>query len=408
MRAHVSPLRIMLVDDDPQALRLLTRILARNGLTLVTACESGAKALEQIASSPDSTDLIFLDLNMPGMDGIEFIRRLSGSRFGGGIVPVSGEDDRMLEGVEKLLEAHNLRCLGHVRKPVSIEGIATLLGQVAASSADGACARAPGAPLDQEQIRRSIAEGQVVNHYQPLVSFESGKMVGVEALVRIQPPSDPLIFPDRFIAQAEECGLIGDLTRAVLVSAVNQARQWRQAGLETRVAINVSMSDLLALDFPDIAADVAAAAGVAPAMLTLEVTESRVMQQPRTVLDVLTRLRLKRFRLAIDDFGTGHSSLVQLRDLPFDELKIDRGFIHGAASNPTLRAICTASLRMAQQLKLESIAEGIETTQDWELLRELGCDTAQGYLIAKPMPAADLLAWWKAWQPARPLPVRCT
>jgi EAL domain-containing protein (putative c-di-GMP-specific phosphodiesterase class I)/ActR/RegA family two-component response regulator len=386
----------MLVDDDPQALRLLTRILARSGLTQVMACESGAKALEQITSGPDSADLIFLDLNMPGMDGIEFIRRLSGSRFGGGIVPVSGEDDRMLEGVEKLLEAHNLRCLGHVRKPVSIDGITKLLGQVALSTRNGPCARSPGACLDQEQIRRSIAEGQIVNHYQPLVSFASGKLVGVEALVRIQPPSCPLIYPDRFIAQAEEYGLIGDLTRTVLASAVNQAREWRQVGFETRIAINVSMEDLLALDFPDIAANVVAAVGIAPSMLTLEVTESRVMQQPRTVLDVLTRLRLKRFRLAIDDFGTGHSSLVQLRDLPFDEVKIDRGFVHGASSNPTLRAICGASLRMAQQLNLKSVAEGVETTEDWEFLRELGCDIAQGYLIAKPMPAADLLAWWQA------------
>lgn len=389
-------LRIVLVDDDPQALRLLTRILAKGGLTHVTACESGANALELISARPDSTELIFLDLNMPGMDGVEFIRRLAGSRFSGGVVPVSGEDDRMLEGVAKLLEAHNLRCLGHLHKPVSLEDLATLLGRMARSAGAATSAKAPGVCLGEDQLRESISQAQVVNHYQPLVSFADRRLVGVEALARIQPPSGPLIYPDRFIAQAEECGLIGDLTRAVLVSAVNQAKEWRQAGLETRIAINVSMGDLLALDFPDMAEEVAAAAGIAPAMLTLEVTESRVMQQPRTVLDVLTRLRLKRFRLAIDDFGTGHSSLVQLRDLPFDELKIDRGFVRGASSNPTLRAICSASLRMAQQLNMESVAEGIETPPDWALLRELGCDAAQGYMIAKPMPAADLLAWWKA------------
>lgn len=124
------------------------------------------------------------------------------------------------------------------------------------------------------------------------------------------------------------------------------------------------------------------------------------MRQLSTALDVISRLRLKRFRLAIDDFGTGHSSLAQLRDLPFDELKIDRGFVHGASSDETLRAICGASLRMAQQLHLSVVAEGVETREDWDLLRELGRDAAQGYFIARPMPAAELSKWVAEW-PAR-------
>jgi EAL domain-containing protein (putative c-di-GMP-specific phosphodiesterase class I) len=116
------------------------------------------------------------------------------------------------------------------------------------------------------------------------------------------------------------------------------------------------------------------------------------------VLDVLTRLRLKRFRLSIDDFGTGHSSLAQLRDLPFDELKIDRGFVDGAAKSSTLRAICTASLRMAQQLKMQVVAEGVETAEDWDMLHDLGCDTAQGYLVAHPLTAPDFERWMCSWQ----------
>ena len=138
------------------------------------------------------------------------------------------------------------------------------------------------------------------------------------------------------------------------------------------------MDDLSALDFPDVAAGLAHAAGVEPNLITLEVTESQVMGQLNTVLDVLSRLRLKRFRLSIDDFGTGYSSLAQLRDLPFDELKIDRGFVHGASADATRRAICSASLRMAQQLNMQVVGEGIEDREDLDFLCQLGCDVGPG------------------------------
>jgi EAL domain-containing protein (putative c-di-GMP-specific phosphodiesterase class I) len=136
-------------------------------------------------------------------------------------------------------------------------------------------------------------------------------------------------------------------------------------------------------------------------LITLEVTEGQVMRQLSTVLDVLSRLRLKRFRLAIDDFGTGHSSLAQLRDLPFDELKIDRGFVHGAPTDETRSAICKASLRMAHQLKLQVVGEGIENREDWDFLHHLGCEVGQGYFIARPMPAADMVGWIEGWRVRR-------
>jgi EAL domain-containing protein (putative c-di-GMP-specific phosphodiesterase class I) len=131
--------------------------------------------------------------------------------------------------------------------------------------------------------------------------------------------------------------------------------------------------------------------------MILEVTESRLMHDQRIPLEILTRLHLKRFHLSIDDFGTGNSSLSQLRDIPFDELKIDKTFVHGAWANPTQRAIFDASVGLARQLKMESVAEGVEDRPDWDFLRQRGCDLAQGYFIAKPMPAQDLPAWLAAW-----------
>jgi EAL domain-containing protein (putative c-di-GMP-specific phosphodiesterase class I) len=132
--------------------------------------------------------------------------------------------------------------------------------------------------------------------------------------------------------------------------------------------------------------------------VVLEVTESQLMRDRRAPLEILTRLRLKRFRLSIDDFGTGHSSLAQLRDIPFDELKIDQSFVHGAWNNATVRAMFDASLGLAKQLDMEIVAEGVEDRDDWDFLRKTECDIAQGYFIARPMPAADLPEWIKSWE----------
>ena len=146
-------------------------------------------------------------------------------------------------------------------------------------------------------------------------------------------------------------------------------------------------------EFPDKVAQQVKSAGIELAALTLEVTESRLMKDMRAQLDTLARLRLKRIGLSIDDFGTGHSSLVQLRDVPFNELKLDRSFVTGAASNDSLKAIVGATLAMAGQLGMTSVAEGIESVEDWHFLRQLGCNVAQGYFIARPMPGDALPQW---------------
>ena len=196
---------------------------------------------------------------------------------------------------------------------------------------------------------------------------------------------------------AEQHGLIEQLTQVVLGNALRQAHVWRDAGLDLRVAVNVSMDNLSSLDFPEVVMHCLQQAGVAPSALILEVTESRLAADLRAPLDILTRLRLKRIGLSIDDFGTGHSSLAQLRDLPFDELKLDRSFIHGAAADSALQAIVQGSMAMAASLGMKTVAEGVETKSDWDLLRTLGCDLAQGFFIAMQMPAEALPDWMAGW-----------
>jgi EAL domain-containing protein (putative c-di-GMP-specific phosphodiesterase class I) len=390
--------RIILLDDDPLMLLLISRMLKRLGFENVMACSKGEEALQQLGSDRAPVDLIMLDINMPEMDGVEFIRRLAACRYTGSLVMVSGEGGRVFDSVARLIEAQQLRALGHLHKPVQPEQLAKLLQQLKPNAGANVPPRAQIHAYDAEELRDAIAGGQLVNHYQPKVSLETGEFIGAECLVRWQHPRDGLVCPDRFICLAVEQGLIADLTRAVVSSALRQIRGWRRAGHIVRVAINVTMDDLAALDFPDMMESLASEAAVEPAQVMLEVTEGQMLQSLRTVLDVLSRLQLKRFQLAIDDFGTGHSSLAQLRDLPFDELKIDRGFVHGATSDETRQAICIASIRMAHQLRMQVVAEGIETREEWELMRHLGCDIGQGYFIARPMPAAALTSWIDEWR----------
>jgi EAL domain-containing protein (putative c-di-GMP-specific phosphodiesterase class I) len=174
---------------------------------------------------------------------------------------------------------------------------------------------------------------------------------------------------------------------------MTQAKLWRQSGLHLKVAINISMDNLSSVDFADFVAGAARAAGVAPQDIVLELTESRLMLDQRAPLEILTRLRLKRFQLSIDDFGTGHSSLTQLRDIPFDELKIDRSFVHDAWRDETALAMYYVSMALGEQLGMEVVAEGVEDSDDWDLVKRTGCDMAQGYFIARPMPADDMAGW---------------
>lgn len=391
-----SAIRILVLDDEPFMLKLLGRVLANLGFSQVTTCDSGRGALEWIDRPNSPPDLILLDLNMPEMDGIEFMRHLVERRYTGSIILVSGEDERMLQTAEKLMRAHKIPSLGHLRKPVNPEDLSALLEKWMPPYLGGP--RAAKKAYGADEVRTAIINGELVNYYQPKVDVASGKVVGVESLVRWRHPQDGMVFPDQFIGMAEEHGLIDDLTRSVVSEAFAQARIWQDEGLHLRVALNISMNNLASLEFADYVTAAAAGAGIKPDDIVLEVTESQLMKDLSAPLEILSRLRLKRFSLSIDDFGTGHSSLTQLRDIPFDELKIDQGFVHGAANNDTLRAIYSASLGLAQQLGMKTVAEGVEDRGDWDFLRSTGCDLAQGYFIAKPMPAGEIPGWITTWE----------
>jgi EAL domain-containing protein (putative c-di-GMP-specific phosphodiesterase class I)/ActR/RegA family two-component response regulator len=398
MDAFPQP-RILVLDDDAFMLKLLAQMLAAQGYTEVTTCSTGRDALAWVAHPDGPPNLILCDLNMPEMDGVEFVRKLVERSYAGSLILVSGEDERVLKTAEKLVQAHRITVLGRLHKPVAPQGLVALLRTWAPP-----CHPQVGAgrkTYGVEAVRGAIARGELVNYYQPKVAVGTGVVVGVETLVRWQHPVDGMVYPDQFIGVAEAHGLIQGLTRVVLTQALDQARIWQEAGLALRVAVNVSMDDLNSVAFVAWVANLAGAAAVPPRDVVLEVTESRLMGDPRTPLEVLTRLRLKRFHLSIDDFGTGHSSFAQLRDIPFNELKIDQTFVHGAWADPTIRAIYNASLGLGNQLGMQVVAEGVEDQADWDFLTRTRCHLAQGFFIGRPMPASAIPAWMVSWHEQR-------
>ena len=388
--------RILLLDDDPFMLGIQARMLRSMGYTRVGGASTAEAALRMLKEDPRAVDVIICDLNMPGMDGIEFLQILNASAFHGSIVLLSGEGARIMHTVQKLLGRGRLKILGGLEKPAGQAALRAVLDLWKPST--GIESAKPALMFAAEELHTANRAGQWVLHYQPKVSLGTGALAGMEALVRWVHPKHGLVFPDSFIGVAEECGAIDAMTDWVLLHSMQQLAAWHARGLQIGMAVNISMENLRARDFVHRVRSLALSGGIAPRDLTLEITESRLMSPSPVPLENLVRLRMQRFGLSIDDFGTGHSSLAQLRDVPFSELKVDRGFVQGARSNQIIRPMLEGSIGIAKRMGMQAVAEGVETEDDWHLLREIGCDLAQGYFIGRPMPADRIPEWLDTWQ----------
>jgi diguanylate cyclase len=239
-------------------------------------------------------------------------------------------------------------------------------------------------------LKGAIERDELVLHFQPKFELRTRRLLGVEALVRWQHPERGLLPPVEFVPMAEHTALIRPLTLWVLDRAMRQCKLWRDAGHDVTIAVNLSVANLLDSSLPG---DVAALLGelkLPPSALELEITESVVMTDPVRARQVLDLLRSMGIRLAIDDFGTGHASLAYLQRLPVSELKIDRAFVGAMTDSPGDEAIVRSTIEMAHNLGLEVVAEGVEDEAVTERLRVLGCDTAQGFHLGRPVPAADV------------------
>ncbi|MBC7991729.1 MAG: bifunctional diguanylate cyclase/phosphodiesterase, partial [Rhizobacter sp.] len=244
-----------------------------------------------------------------------------------------------------------------------------------------------------QDLRRAIANKELELHYQPKIHAPSGQITGAEALMRWKHPQRGMIGPNIFIPLAERYGLINALGNWLIEDVCRQIRAWRDQGLRMRVALNLSVHQLRQADLAERIVEALARHHIEPSLLTCEITESAAMDDTRVTLQMIEQLSSAGVHLSIDDFGTGYSSLSYLRQLAAEELKIDRSFICDLETSADARAIVDAVVKLAQALGLKVVAEGVETEQQQEILRRLGCNELQGYLFAKPMSASALALW---------------
>jgi diguanylate cyclase len=248
-----------------------------------------------------------------------------------------------------------------------------------------------------EELRTALTSDQLVVYYQPKVDLATGQVHDVEALVRWDHPTRGLLYPDAFLDLVEQAGLMRTMTRVVLEIALDQAAAWHADVRQLTIAVNLSASSLVDTDLPDEVAAMLTARDLPPCALQLEITEEFLMADRDRARQILTRLRSHGVQISIDDFGTGYSSLAYLRDLPVDELKLDRSFISPMADDTHAAALVASTIALAHSLDLRMVAEGVENNIVYAELKRLGCDQAQGYYMSRPVPAADLEHWLSTW-----------
>jgi len=341
-----------------------------------------------------NTDVIILDLMMPGVDGVEVIRFLSEIGCNAQLILTSGFDSGILHSAQKLSKEYKLNFIASLGKPFRYNKLHQVLSEITITKRTESSAE-KHEPPSLEELRRAISHDELVVFYQPKVGLKKNNTAAAEALVRWRHPERGLISPFLFIPTAEKNNLIDELTWLVLRQVMQQCQAWRNQGLIVQVAVNMSSHTLKELELPEKIGSLVQQYGLKPSQIILEVTETALMHDLVKSLDTLTRLRIKGFNLSIDDFGTGYSSLVQLYRAPFTEIKIDRSFIMEMEGDPEAATIVETIILLGHKLNMKIVAEGVETETCQKELERLQCDQAQGYLFAKPMPENEITSWFE-------------
>ena len=389
--------RAIVVDDDPFQRDLVGELLSLIDVEVIGFVEDGGQALDLLDRLEDPPELVLADLDMPGMDGLELLRHLSQRGFPGQLVIMSGASASILATAGDLARLHGLRLLAALPKPVDMTDLTAALARMEAPAPSTQGDTDATTRLTPAEVRAGMASGCIDIHVQPKVTVVERRVVGVEALLRWRNPDGVVLPPASVLPAAEVGGLLNQLTMAVFAQAVDWLAVWRHQGHDLRISVNLSNANLTTLALPDAMHAVARNAGVEPSTVTLEITQDGLLGDLSAGMEVVGRLRLKGFGIAIDDYGMGYSSLGQLKNLPVTELKVDRSFVAGAHADAALTEILGSSTTLGRSLGLSVVAQGVESSEVLELLASLGCDEAQGYLVARPMPPGEFLAWKARW-----------
>jgi len=388
---------VLVVEDHDFQRRTVARMLRSLGAQGVLEASDGREALSLL--SVTHVDLVVCDLDMPEMDGMEFIRHLGETGLAISVIIGSAQDRALLDSVEKMARAYGVHLLGAIEKPVTLTGLEDLIARYEAPKPKMARAADNIPNYSLGQILQGLQQKEFEAFFQPKVDLLTGRLMGAEALARWRHPEHGLVVPSMFIAPLELSGNINELTFAMLEKAAIACRAWREHGMELTVSVNLSLVSLTDTMIADRITAIVRSEGLDPRHMMLEITETAAMTELAHALENLARLRMRGFGLSVDDYGTGFSSLRQLTRVPFTELKIDQGFVTGLSANHAMRAIVESSVDMARRLGIKSVAEGVETQADWDVLKVAGCDVVQGYFISKPLDENSFMEFCATYKP---------
>jgi EAL domain-containing protein (putative c-di-GMP-specific phosphodiesterase class I) len=385
MNEHMPPSnvnRLLVADANADARRWVADIGRELGFAVLEAATATELHDEFARFAPT---VVVLDPHALGMTEIALLSGLGRRPGKAAIIITSNAEEDLLASAEELALSYGLHVSVALRKPLTREALeAALTPQIVFAYR-----------FTEQDLRRAIDRAQLIAYYQPRVSKtpQGWKVTGVEALLRWDHPDYGLVYPQEFIGLAEQYDLIGALTDYVLQSGIELLADWNKLGVRLGLAVNLSAKLLTDLEFPERMSECLASRGVAPEQLTLEIRETAALDDPHYTVELLSRLRVKRIGLALDDFGVGYSSLTQLYKLPFSEIKIDRSIGMELPHTGAIRTIVRAMIDLAHNLGLQISCEGVENAAALEFLHQAGCDHAQGYQVARPMPAEQLAKW---------------
>lgn len=386
----------LVVDDDEFVRKVLQTQLTGLGITRVVTAGDGGQARE-ILRANGPFDFMICDLRMPRVDGLELMRDIADIQSDLGVILVSSVDQRLLSAARALADSRNVNVLGILQKPVTLVAIRTLLDEWMKSRAAAVEESGAKRKIRAEDLAAAMSHDEIDIFVQPQIDVNTRQLVGVEALARWFSPDLGEVGPSDFIPLAEESGLIDAMTELIFRKSMKTSVEWRNQGLSTRIAVNITAQNLKRLDLMERLTEMRRTAGAEDCLVQLEITESGQIGDLPTALDVLSRFRLHSFELALDDFGTGYSTLTNLKNIPFNELKMDSSFVSVAEHDADARRIIRSSVKLAHGLGLKVVAEGVETEAVWDIVKVLGCDIVQGYLIARPMPTHEMVVWAAAY-----------